>query len=166
MLGAIFARHLYVIPVKLRHFCMHIVSSVQYYVADDSMSIARHIYSSLCQHVKAQSPTLSRSFGLPRRCYSPCERSWNQQFHTSKAHTTPLLQTSLVRRQWTYPRARQRFSTTTIAAHGHVTPPQPGEEYAPEVLPTRLQTLMFHSQTPRNFHRQRWRRALLRGLSR
>ncbi|KAL8855667.1 MAG: hypothetical protein Q9178_007678 [Gyalolechia marmorata] len=27
-----------------------------------------------------------------------------------------------------FPRARRRFSTTTVARHGHVTPPKPGEE--------------------------------------
>ncbi|KAI4227220.1 MAG: hypothetical protein LQ349_006755 [Xanthoria aureola] len=89
------------------------------------MSSTRPLFSNLCQHLRPHSPHRPR---LLRLYYTPCERPLSRHLHTRTTYDHPSSKRPTVKRQWTFPRARRRFSATPITAHGHVTPPKPGEE--------------------------------------
>ena len=149
----------YVIPIELQSFWAQRVLStypstslwqaqcIPHCTADDSMSNARPLFLSLCQHVRPASPPLPRLFRGSPLCNNPSARSLGQQIHTGCVYEAPSsARGDLIQRQWMFPRARRRFSTTPVPAHGHTTPPKPGEEYAPNISSIQRPVLTF--QTP------------------
>lgn len=88
-----------------------------------SMSVARPVTRAICHTL--YKPT-SSSLLSQRRCIAQI-RAW-QYRGKLKDDTASLGQSRWTRDQVIYPRKRRRFSVSTPAQHGHLTPPKPGEE--------------------------------------
>lgn len=108
-----------------------------------SMSNFTPLCGSICRALKPRPLPLSRPAAYHRLCSKLQRRHHSPLIESARPITlpseTPNVSKIFSKIYMNFPRARRRFSTTPTPAHGHTTPPKPGEEYA-NPMPQRRST--------------------------
>ncbi|KAI4173372.1 MAG: hypothetical protein LQ343_002904 [Gyalolechia ehrenbergii] len=89
---------------------------------------ARCFHPSICRLLRPQASPRAQLTPCPRPADNAGRRSYSHQLPLHKPSAPPFKSYHGSRAHPTFPKARRRFSNTATVAHGHITPPKPGEE--------------------------------------